>query len=454
MKPLHSSAVFFMLIILVAFVNDAYATYSLWAVGDRGTLLHTIDGGQTWVPQACGHPSDACMLMDVQFMKITSATHLGVAALCEVVEADQSLMFQTVPLITTDDGETWISCTPIQDMAFKDISFVDANTGWAAACYLGAGLDHGRVFRTDDGGQSWIEQGICGSILNSVFAVNANQCYASGFDEMFAITTNGSSWTFYPASNPLSDLQSVFFINADIGWMVGTDVGLICCTSNGGYTWQLQGSTGYGLFDIYFVNARTGWTVGRSGIIKKSTNGGITWTAQTSGTSNDLHSVFFLNSTDGWIVGDQGTILNTTDGGANWIPQSSGTTYDLFSIHGYEKPWCPILALDEFTQLEDNHASIGCNNDIIITSVNAESSMRNATIYYTASQQSDVSLTVFSMAGRVVYSSDIGVKSAGQHCITWDCTANNGEVLSSGVYLIRLVGDGIPSNTSRFVLTK
>ncbi len=75
---------------------------------------------------------------------------------------------------------------------------------------------------------------------------------------------------------------------------------------------------------VYFIDQNTGFIVGEDGVFLKTTNGGIEWQAFDTGIDSDLNSVTFIaNGLNGWAVGDRGTIISTEDGGASWRPAPS-----------------------------------------------------------------------------------------------------------------------------------
>lgn len=77
-----------------------------------------------------------------------------------------------------------------------------------------------------------------------------------------------------------------------------------------------------------------------------------------------------------------------------------------------------------------------------------------ATVQFSSPGLSHVSLKVFDMTGRIMRNVEIGTVVVGQHTATWDGRNDTGEALSSGIYFIRLTGDGVQSNSSRLVLIR
>ncbi len=247
-----------------------------WAVGANNTILHTTNGGTTWLPVA--GPG-------------------GVPA-----------------------GNSYLG-----------VRFIDSNTGWVGG---------GRVaMRTEDGGANWVfDVDPVTNFSGNLFAVSSTQAWSpisgSGVRFFNRYTYSGGAITrqtfdVIASSSPFLDM---FFTDIDNGWAVGFS-GLIRRITNasGGspsFAFQTSG-TAQTLNGIFMLDSNTGWIAGNSGTILNTTNGGATWSPQTSGTTTNLRSVHFTSSLTGWAVGDSGLILKTTNGGTSWSPQTSGTTQTL-----------------------------------------------------------------------------------------------------------------------------
>jgi photosystem II stability/assembly factor-like uncharacterized protein len=107
----------------VFFVDDKAG----WAVGHDGVILHTADGGERWVVQLTGR----------------DANKLLVAAIERKVAADPA----------SDDAKKLLEeakryAEQGADKPFLDVWFADARTGYAVGAF-------NLVFRTSDGGRTW-----------------------------------------------------------------------------------------------------------------------------------------------------------------------------------------------------------------------------------------------------------------------------------------------------------
>ena len=116
-------------------LNDVYFTDNQngWAVGDKGIIIHTTDGGQNWTSQTSGTTET---LRAVFFVDKNTGWTVGGST-------------KKTMLKTTDGGAEWkdISGNNIPKTIMQDIAFADANTGWT--------LSNDSIYITSDGGDTW-----------------------------------------------------------------------------------------------------------------------------------------------------------------------------------------------------------------------------------------------------------------------------------------------------------
>jgi len=257
-----------------------------WAIGSKGTLLNTTDGGQTWQPK---------------------------------------------PSSTTD--------------VLRDIFFVDENNGWLVCevnFYELKTKDQPRAYlmHTTDGGQRWERVNIKGvdvdaRLVRAVFSQGGRGWAFGEAGAIFATRDGGTNWTRLQSPTRHLLLGGIF-IDDDRGWIVGAGATIIQ-TSDGGDTWYQSrlaqsGQAPPRLASASFVDNRLGWAVGSAGVIYRTINGGRTWQPQASGVDVDLYDVKFLDAMEGWAVGAEGTIIYTNDGGLHWTSQQSNTEHPLERI--------------------------------------------------------------------------------------------------------------------------
>jgi len=163
--------------------------------------------------------------------------------------------------------------------------------------------------------------------------------------------------------------------------------------------------------------------VGAGGIIYKTTDGGVTWEKENpppgkisnSATDEpaDLNCVFFIDENYGWIVGDNGTIYYTENGGGSYVKiKSDSKPTDFVLAQNYPNPFNP-----------------------------------STTIEFSIPFESDVTLDIYNLLGEKVHSTFISSLNQGKHSVEWNGFDDNGNTLSSGIYIYTL-------QTDSFYLTK
>jgi photosystem II stability/assembly factor-like uncharacterized protein len=194
-----------------------------WAVGDEGTIIHTSDGGKTWEKQKSPVP--------FYHMKVYFASPLKGWVVSE----------KTHILSTDDGGKTWGIQFKDEDYILKGISFYDSLHGWAVG-------EYGHIYHTKNGGAEWKKQ-------------------AGKFE----------------ISKENGDIEAGAF-----------------------------------LFDVVAIDPQTAWAVGIDGYVTKTTDGGKTWKDVVTGARKT--QLFFVRSDkkDTILIGGKGVFLSSSDKGKTW----------------------------------------------------------------------------------------------------------------------------------------
>ena len=252
-----------------------------WAVGSKGLLLATVDGGKTWQPKP--RPTEDA-LRDVYFSGEQTGWLVCERNLYELKANEQPRAYL---MSTSDGGSTWerVNIQGLDlDARLVRAVFTRSGRGWA----FGEG---GVLYTTHGSGQNWVRLQIPTRHL----------------------------------------LLGGAFIDDERGWLVGAGATIIQ-TSDGGETWHvsaLADAAGVRFTATSFVDNRLGWAVGTGGKIFRTVDGGRTWQPQESGVAVDLLDVKFLDTLEGWAVGTEGMVIHTSDGGLHWTTEPSGTTHSL-----------------------------------------------------------------------------------------------------------------------------
>jgi photosystem II stability/assembly factor-like uncharacterized protein len=337
LKPVHKICVFLFLFLVQisanaqgkwnkidvptkVFLKSLCFTDSLygWAAGDSGVILHTSDGGTTWITQNSGTKNEISALFCLD-------RNRGWASSINFTVSP----FGTILLKTTNGGINWTGTSyPDPNIFITCILFRDSLNGWMG------GRPHALV-KTTNGGADWIQAEIDTSVLAffpvlSIKFYNNKYGYACGgmFDIAGVIwrTSNGGDKWFAmdPSEAPADEVHelhlfdSLHVIGAGGDPDFGYGVGMIH-TSDGGLSWNYQplGMQGTA-YDIAFRNPSEVWSpLGMRGTLIYSLDAGNTWTEIPAPDSAAIFKLTFPDSLHGWAVGRDGAVLK-------FIPASPG----------------------------------------------------------------------------------------------------------------------------------
>ena len=274
-----------------------------WAVGSKGTLLTTVDGGQNWKINAA---PTAGIVRDIFFLDEQNGWLVCEANQYELKTKEQRRAYM---MRTTDGGESW---TRVElegfdvDAILVRAVFSRGGRGWAFG-------EQGAIYTTRDAGKTWtaVQSPTRRLLLGGIF-VDDDRGWIVGTGATIIQTSDGGE-TWYQSRLPQVEKTVRFtaasFVDNRLGWAVGSG-GNVYHTTNGGRTWQKQESgVETDLLDVKFVDAREGWAVGTEGTIIHTVDGGMRWTTERSETHHPLERVFFTDKTRGWAVGFGGTVV-------------------------------------------------------------------------------------------------------------------------------------------------
>jgi photosystem II stability/assembly factor-like uncharacterized protein len=243
-------------------------------------------------------------------------------------------------LETIDGGQTWRRLLPLTKDNLRDVYFADEKTGWLVAERDALKLKtndepQSYLLKTEDGGFSWRRvflngSGINARLVRAVFADGERGWVFGETGVVFATRDGGAHWV-RQASPTKHLLLGGAFVDSAHGWLVGAGA-TILQTNDGGLTWWsgiVREGAGARFTAASFVGNRFGWAVGTAGRVFATTDGGRIWFEQRSNVNDDLSDVKFIDASEGWVIGAQGTLLHTRDGGAHWFAESSGTSHAL-----------------------------------------------------------------------------------------------------------------------------
>jgi photosystem II stability/assembly factor-like uncharacterized protein len=287
-----------------------------WLFCSEG-LLHTIDGGRTWVREqpAGGSSQTSDTVVQMQFL---DASHGWILY-------DDSRLYRT-----SNGGQTWqeiLVKPPAWDRPGGLTYVTDLDQFHMVSPQIGFGLDGDgiQLLRTTDGGVTWRTSLITPQRLafRSLFFVDSQHGWVVGLGGRLYHTTNGSqTWSPLlppPARGPLG----MQFLTTNLGFVLETDARrAVFRTSDGGQSWQqcAPSQTVPDAWKFRFRSPTLGWAAATNGIVLRTTDGCANWQIIQTPATAQLRDIHFVTDTLGWAVGDEGTVLKSADGGLTWTP--------------------------------------------------------------------------------------------------------------------------------------
>jgi photosystem II stability/assembly factor-like uncharacterized protein len=316
-------------------VERASATGVLFAVGDEGTLLRSVDDGRSW-----------------QLLNSGTSERLSVVAVSENGRLVLAVGENGRILRSEDGGEVWVrmDAGPLSYSGMWLNAVAMSGDGQIAVV---AGGD-GTFLESYDGGASWtvspdVKAAAGQNDLRAVaIAADGKVAMAVGDNGTFVRSLDrGKTWTAISPSSrdlqvPSRDIAHVFKIAiASEGRtvLVSGENGLILRSPDSGSTWvRLRGLSERDIVDAVAM-APSGETVFaaiynlRDTRVLRSADGGTTWTL--AATPWDGRITGIVPPGDGRsavAVGFGGTILRGANGDLDWALTTSDSTTDLSSI--------------------------------------------------------------------------------------------------------------------------
>ena len=251
-------------------LDVASAGKRLIAVGERGHVLLSEDGGSTWT-------------------QVPAPTRSMLTAVVMVDEIHSWIVgHDAVILYSADGGRTWTRqfFAPDWEAPLFDVWFANTNHGLAVGAY-------GLVLETHDGGRSWTRR-----------SIDENEPH-------FYAITNAPDGTLY---------------------LVG-EFGAAFLSRDRGQTWVALNSPYKGsFFGALALSDGTLVAFGLRGNLYRSENSGLYWRQVETGTTASLMSG--LDLTDGTIVivGLSGSLLVSRDGGNSFTPTRHTTRQGIAAV--------------------------------------------------------------------------------------------------------------------------
>ena len=249
-----------------------------WAVSRSGTILHTVDGGQSWAVES----SASRILRGCSFLDASRGVVTGEGLL----------------LTTSDGGLTW-SSTPTS-VGTADCEYVDETHLWR--------VGESGIYASTDGGTTWSPQtsGTTQELYDCEFT-SPSSGWAVGDRVVLRTTDGGANWR--QTMSPTTGVRQCRFLTPQTGIMVG-DGGFVRTTTDGGNSWVSRVATTSHLSTGAFSSPNEAFIFG-PGVAMRTTDGGQKWLLDDVGVHRplQLNDCEFPDATHGWVVGAWGWIV-------------------------------------------------------------------------------------------------------------------------------------------------
>lgn len=392
--------------------------------GENGLFLSTQDGGASW--DLITRSESYYFMRDVFFIDQNSGWAVS----------------RNAVIRTQDGGASWDNITPsgITSWGLRTVFFnPDGLNGWVAG-------DDGFIMRTTDGGQNWDELtfGIDSDIVDVAFN-------SSGFGiatAFYSDVRQSSDWgvTWEPIPVPFTSRVTVVEFASETSGYVGGYEGLIFRFDDQGDSWcNLYNPVDFPwISDIYALNDSVVYASGYGpqgsmGSFLRSCNGGGSWEQCYTWMDRSFETIYFENLDSGILIDGIELAAVTNDGGLSW------TEYNLYGPMGLqvyfagffldsEHAWLPspgVLELS-FSSTGISEGGSGCPvSNLTIAPCPAIGEFPSA--IFNVPEAGTYTLTLYSIAGRVVLRESCEDLAPGEHSIVLDTSS-----LPAGVYLCSL----------------
>ncbi|MFN7732625.1 MAG: YCF48-related protein [Pirellula sp.] len=290
----------------------------LVAVGERGLILLSSDGGKQW--NTVGERSGSTYYavgFDATSPGQSSTNGLVVGG---TIEPFQGRSAGSVA-ITRDAGQTW---TAIKGHGLPRLIGLQSlgNRHWLA---WGDWSSHWQssLFETIDGGETWTPRSVpCGHLQGAAVSDDGTTVLVDRSSRVF-FSRDGLEFT--PLAIPSSPFHPLRFCRlTESGWWLGGDHGVLL-HSQDGQTWssvRLPGSElDHSLMSFSNLESRGDfvWVVGQPGnVVWRSTDAGRSWDVIPAHPSSEWSSISALNENLLVACGERGRVLLTRNRGQAW----------------------------------------------------------------------------------------------------------------------------------------
>lgn len=280
-----------------------------WVAGDKGTILHTSDGGKNWQVQLGGDPESTDEDLEELFM--LDAKHGWV-------------MSKRNKVLGSSDGASWAALSTLPGTA-RSITFISPQVGFAID--NSDSQSRSMLNRTLDGGKSWKRTDPCsvdmvvGGLARKLGCLGRYLRFASARTGYMGGSTvpnpvavvaktadGGATWTTSVIPETRHQIDEVHFWSETDG-LVLLSSGQTYWTADGGGSWT--GSANAPAWKSYYASGEGKILVGVNANgrqIGYSFNGGRSFSSRAANLPARVSAVTFPDARHGYLVGEHGMV--------------------------------------------------------------------------------------------------------------------------------------------------
>ncbi len=288
----------------------------LMAVGDRGLILASVDGGRSWQAQ---NSSTSLNLNGVFFFDELR----GIAVGGTVQPLSKSSV--GIVLVTADGGKNWQTISTSGKVSLPRLTGI-ASDGRSIRIWGDYSNAHGSgVFESQDQGRSW--QPIPSALGHVQAIAGVRNGLSLGIDHAgrLAQVPHNPNRSLLQLSAPNTPIESM--IHTGSQWLAVGDAGTIT-TSADGINWVDHAlpltptARAVCSFRCATMVEQNLWVAGSPGsILLHSPNAGASWRVVPVDQSWSITAIRFVDRNRGWFTTSAGSIWTTRDSGATWFAQ-------------------------------------------------------------------------------------------------------------------------------------
>jgi photosystem II stability/assembly factor-like uncharacterized protein len=258
---------------------------------------------------------------------------------------------------TNNSGSSWQNIYPPGVLSHvSGFAFTDDSNGWFCSGIVGNNSYRYYVFRTFDGGNSWVRIYESDFVNSSFFYfptaiefidsnVGIMTFWGNRLEEqrgkILKSTDGGYSWFRVDSSIACYGVSAVNNKVAVAGFYrnpLFSDTGFVKTSTDWGSTWTKSLTVWGGCFSIDATDENTIHAAGfyldtsQVAVVYKSTDFGNTWTINYSRRYRYFLGIDMVDSDYGWAVGNAGLISKTTNSGLTWNTQATPIPEQLNAI--------------------------------------------------------------------------------------------------------------------------